>query len=1308
MITPRRRAALLAAAAVAISAVGVAVPAPLAAAVTGVDPSRVDLTLAPGASSTFAATVTTPVVAPNPDIVFLADTTGSMDPALANVRNNLPSIIDEVRAAQPTARFGVAEYKEQRDGARVFRVDAGLTDDRKAIVNGAQQWLYNVGGGGQPQTDFLNAQFQLANGAVTYRPSSTRVIAWFGDARSNDPSLGHTLAATVNSLKAQGIRVVAVPVTGTTAPGLDERGQATNLTSNTSGVLMPTQSASAVAAAILTGIKALTVPVTAVPTCDQQLTLTPNPALRTVRSGTAAAFTETVAVKAGTTGGAYRCTVDFQVNGTSVGYTQTVTVHVPGVQPVIRISDVTVDEGDYGGTPATLTVSLDRASTQQVTVGWSTVPGTADEKDFTVGSGTVTVPPGQTSAQVTVGVVGDTGDEPDETFTVRLATPEGATLGDADGAVTIRDDDEPVIELPVLRISDNSVPEADDETTGELTVSLDHASDQRVTVDWATAPGTAGSDDYVEDHGTLTFDPGQTSATVPVTVRGDDVVELDETFTVHLSNPTQATVDDADGVVTIYDEDDTEPGVQPTIRVGDTTGPEGNAGTTPATLTVVLDKPSATPITVQWTTLSYTANADDFVAAAGDLTFAPGEVSEQLTVQLRGDQLLEDRETFVVRLTGANIADDTAFVTIDDDDADTGPHPAPPPPTLRIGDVTVPEGNASGTPATVTVVLDRTSNTPVTVRWATADGTATAPGDYTAGQGPLTFAPGETTKQITVPVTGDRAYEDTETFAIGLDAAAGATITDATAAVTVTNDDEYESTAEVTIDDASVVEHAGPAVLTVRLSTAREEVVTLRLVSTDGSATAPADFHAIDETVTFGPGETLKSVPVEIVDDQDAEGAETFTVAVVSATGTDIADATGVVTIMDDDGEPGDLPVASVCDASGSEDGGTVVFPVRLTKPAAGEVTIHWTTTPGTANGDDFLAGEGDVRFAAGETTARIEIQLADDSEYEGDETFTLTLSAPAGATLGDAEATGVILDDDDHDEVTPSVSVSDTSVRENGGPAGFEVQLSEAASDEVTVEWTTSDGTAVSPADYSAGTGTVVFTPGQVSALVSVPVTNDTAAEYDETFTLTLSAPAGATVGDGTAVGTIVDDDQGSTTGGFTCTASAANLLGTHPAVANHGGKPCVDDTGTAAALKLGLGLLNVRVEGLTAATDVAPGGMSATAGLATTRISTVGLVIEIGAITSTATAACVAGPAGLTPSLSGSSSIAWLKVNGVPVKVGAGKVTVPLLVGSLTLNSTVAGEHGVTQRAFDLRTLVGNVVIGESTVGASGNPCP
>lgn len=1298
----RVRTATLAAI-VALGAVAVAVPTPVAAAAVGVDPGSVELTLAPGAAATFAANVTTPAVAPAPDIVFLADTTGSMDPALANVRNNLPAIMADVRAAQPNARFGVAEYKEERDGPRVFSVNTNLTDDDDLVIAGAQQWLYTVGGGGQPQTDFLNAHYRLATDAVSWRPQGSRIIAWFGDARSNDPSLGHTQNDTSTALRLNRTRVVAVPVTGTSAPGLDELGQATALTSATGGLLLPGQAADQVATAILNGIKALSVTVTPRPTCDAPLTLTTDPASRTVRSGTAAAFTETVGVRPDATPGTYRCTVDFQVDDLSVGYTQTVTVHVPGSEPSLRISDVTVDEGDSGTTPATVTVSLDTASALPVTVGWSTVAGTAGAGDFVEGSGTVTFAAGETSKQLTVGVTGDQADESDETFAVRLANPTDATIGDADGVVTIRDDDE-AGEQPQLRIGDTSVPEGDATTPGTLTVSLDRAATSPVTVGWATVPGTAGAEDFVVGNGTLTFAPGELTKPVSVSVTGDNLVEQDETFTVHLANATNATIDDADGVVTILDEDDTTPGVRPKVRIGDAGGPEGNVGDTPATFTVALDKPSATAITVQWSTATGSAGADDFVAASGELVFAPNETSKQLTVQMRGDLTPEEHETFLVRLTGATgavIADDSGFCSIDDDDRGTPPAEVP---QLRIGDVGLPEGNAGTSPATVTVVLDQVADVPVTVAWATQDGTATKESDYTEGSGELTFAPGVTSRQITVPVVGDRVFEPSEAFGIQLSGGVNATVSDGTSIVFVVNDDDQDGPAELSVDDVTVREDAGYATAAVRLSAARGDTVTVRLTTAEGTATEQEDYTGGSATVTFPPGETVVQAPIAIVDDTADEGDETFTLELSDATGAPIADRTGVVTILDDDGPGGDGPVVSVGDTSVAENAGPAVFPVRLTKADDQPVTVKWATTGGSAGTGDFTASEGTVTFTPGETAGRIEVPVTNDDTTEGDETFTVTLSAPENATLGDDTAAGTILDDDD-DVVRPSVSIGDTSVAENAGPAGFEVRLSEAATEPVTVAWATADGTAESPADYTGGSGEVVFTPGQTTALVSVPVVADALAEGDETFTVTLSSPENATVGDGVAVGTIVDVTG--PTGTFSCTASAAELLGTRPAIANPGGTPCVDDTRSAAKVSLGLGLLKVTVNGLTATTDAAPGGMSATAGLLTTKVSTLGLVIELGAMTSTATATCVAGPTGLAPVFSGSSRIASLKVNGVTIPIGSGPVKLPLVVGTLSLNSTVATADGLTQRAFDLRTLLGNVVIGESKVGATGNPC-
>jgi len=404
-----------------------------AAAPPGVDPATVDLTLSAGQSTTVTKHVTTSAVPPNPDLVLLADTTGSMGGAIANVRANADAITSDVLAAQPTAQFGVAEYKDFTDSVP-FKVNQGITGNTAAVQAGIDQWLAS-GGGDLPEAD-LNALYELASGAVTFRPDGTRIIAWFGDAPSHDPSGGHTLAQTIDALKAAKIRVVAVNV-----GALDADGQASAIATATGGVLLNNVPSDQVSKAILDGIKSIEVTVTPkVTSCDPQLTLTNAPASVKVASGDVATFTETVAAKADAAPGTYHCTVDYQVDGMSRGYVETTTVRVLG----LSINDVTVNEGSGGApVPATFTVSLlGGASPNPVSVHYATANGTATAPaDYQAASGDVTFAPGETSKPVTVLVNPDTVDEPDETFTVTLSAPSGAGLIDPTGVGTIVDDD---------------------------------------------------------------------------------------------------------------------------------------------------------------------------------------------------------------------------------------------------------------------------------------------------------------------------------------------------------------------------------------------------------------------------------------------------------------------------------------------------------------------------------------------------------------------------------------------------------------------------------------------------------------------------------------------------------------------------------------------------------------------------------------------------------------------------------------------------------------------------------------------------
>ncbi|WP_433077943.1 choice-of-anchor P family protein [Dactylosporangium sp. CA-052675] len=405
-------------------------PAAAASAAPGVDPASVNLTLGPGKSADVAKHVETAPIPPKPDVVFLADTTGSMSAPIADVRTNAASIMGQVAAAQPDAQFGVAEYKDVSDAAP-FTVRQDITTDQAVVQAGIDAW--SAAGGGDTPEDNLNALYNLADGAVHFRAGGTRIVVIFGDAPSHDPSNGHSLADTTAKLQAAGIRVVAVDV-----GALDGTGQFTSIAAATGGVYLTAPTAGDVGAKILEGIKAIQVKVApSAFACDPGLAVTFTPADRTVDSGSSADFTEQLAVGGAVPAGTYQCKVDFKVDGVSQGaaFVESIAVVVPG----LTVNDVSVNEGAGS---ATFTVALSAPATTPVTVHYATANGTATAgADYTAGSGELTFTPGQTSRQVVVPILNDTVDEPAETYTVTLASASGAAITDGTGLGTIVDDD---------------------------------------------------------------------------------------------------------------------------------------------------------------------------------------------------------------------------------------------------------------------------------------------------------------------------------------------------------------------------------------------------------------------------------------------------------------------------------------------------------------------------------------------------------------------------------------------------------------------------------------------------------------------------------------------------------------------------------------------------------------------------------------------------------------------------------------------------------------------------------------------------
>ena len=310
-------------AAIALSLSAIVVPAAAHPPVVGVVPSTVSDSAAPGATINVAKTVHTPVIPPTPDIVLLADTTGSMGPAISDVQADLTDIVGDITLAQPNAQFAVAQYKDFACAidAFAFNLDQAMTANTAAVQAAVNSWTAPPGSGCDIPEAQLNALFELATSpAVGFRTNSTRIVAWFGDAEGHDPSGGHTLAATIAALQAAGIRVVAVDVITPEATSLDATGQATAITTATGGVLLTAATSDDVSAAILAGISA--VPVTVSPsvgTCDPNLSLSFTPASQMVTSGEDASFTESIQVSPGAPQGTtLSCTVNWLIDGNQV------------------------------------------------------------------------------------------------------------------------------------------------------------------------------------------------------------------------------------------------------------------------------------------------------------------------------------------------------------------------------------------------------------------------------------------------------------------------------------------------------------------------------------------------------------------------------------------------------------------------------------------------------------------------------------------------------------------------------------------------------------------------------------------------------------------------------------------------------------------------------------------------------------------------------------------------------------------------------------------------------------------------------
>ncbi|MGG6266473.1 Calx-beta domain-containing protein [Leptolyngbya sp. AN03gr2] len=800
----------------------------------------------------------------------------------------------------------------------------------------------------------------------------------------------------------------------------------------------------------------------------------------------------------------------------------------------VSVSNTTTDstEGNADEKEFTFQIKLDTVPfTAPVTVRYATQTGTADTDDFTETFGELRFGIGEDTKTVIVRVKGDAQFEADETFSLVLSDPSAnARIANNQGTAiaTITNDDT----APTVTISGaTSITEGDTDSQDYVfTVSLSEATSTEVEVDYAILDltSTIGVDYVAAPTGKVTFAPGQTTQTIVVSVKGDRLFEVNEQFQIELSNPIGAILRDDQKLVTgtIVDND-----TAPTITIE--AASEQSEGTTPYTFTVRLSEASGRPVTVDYETIAGTALAgEDFTASTGTITFAPGETSQTIQIAIADNAIRESNESFSVRLSNpidATITTDSAIATIVDNDAI---------PTVSITNVSQAEGNSGNTAFQFEVTLSNASDEEIVLNYNTKDGTATiADNDYERIEsGIIRFAPGTTNQTITVNVKGDTKREREETFSIELSTTTPELVTIPTTAIGVGTIQTDDSAFPIISVSPATVREGGVLSFTVSLSEVSDEVITVDVLTSDGTAkTDDLDYTAIaTRTLTFNPNQLTQTIEVQTTSDNKLEPDETINLTLSNpVNGTIAGTGTVIGTIENDDQRP-TLTITSPTLSEDDPAAANYPFTIRLSNPTTETVTVRYRTIegapltdPALVSDNDYVAADGTVTFNPGEVEKTVFVRVNADRKFEPTERFVVRLEDAVNADVSPSatDAFGVLSNDD----AEPELSIRSVSRSEgNSGKTAFQfvVSLNNPSSQEIRVNYTTVNGLAIAGSDFDATNGTLVFAPGTEEQIITVNVNGDTDFEPEESFLVRLSDPINAKLSNTEVRGTIVNDD--------------------------------------------------------------------------------------------------------------------------------------------------------------------------------------
>ncbi|NCS10387.1 MAG: hypothetical protein GPJ08_04145, partial [Microcystis aeruginosa G13-09] len=672
----------------------------------------------------------------------------------------------------------------------------------------------------------------------------------------------------------------------------------------------------------------------------------------------------------------------------------------------------------------------------------------------------------------------------------------------------------------IIFISDVTITEGNSGTTNAVfTVTLSNAVDTAVTVNYATADGTATTtdNDYTAIATTpLIFNAGETSKTITVVVNGDTKVESNETFFINLSNLNangrNVTIADNQGQGTIANDDVILPSITLAISPSSVT----EDGTSNLIYTFTRSGVTTNLLTVNYSIGGTANNGTDYASIPTGVTFAANLATATVTINPTADTTVESDETVALTLTAGTdytIGTTTAVIgTITNDDTSV---------TLAVSPTSVTEDGTSNLIYTFT--RSGVTTNLLTVNYSIG-GTATLNTDYTRSgtNNTVTFAANATTATVIVDPTADTTVESDETVALTLATGTGYTVGTTTAVTGTINNDDTNVT--LAVSPASVTENGTTNLI---YTFTRSGVTTNALTvnyTIGGTATNGTDYTSIPTSVTFAANLATATVTVDPTADTTVESDETVALTLATGTGYTVGTPNAVTgTIANDDTNV----TLAVSPSSVTEDGtSNLVYTFTRNGVTSNALTVNYTLGgTATLNTDYTRTGTNNtVTFAANSSTATVIVDPTADTKVEPDETVILTLAAGTGYTVGTTTPVTGTINNDDFSQLSINDIITVVEGKDNN--AILTVTVDNPNSQQISVNYATEPIDATSNVDYTSQTGTLIIPANASTATISIPILNDNLNEADEAFTITLSNPVNATINPEGGIGEVIITD--------------------------------------------------------------------------------------------------------------------------------------------------------------------------------------